>query len=175
MTLLPSRDAAPSVGDGVEVKALPGIADEHIPVFGARSRAKKLAAELTELRTRVGRLGVPSVVELDEPRHALEVETAELAANLARERTEAVTTVEKEINLERAQAETALSGLRTEREGIAAYLERERAQAAALVTRETFRIRAEAEAESASSRRKRSRLRLASQRYGSRWWLPKTP
>jgi hypothetical protein len=146
MTSIPPRDSAPPAGDGGGAGADDRTRDEHIPVFGARSRAKKLAAELTELQARVGRFGVLSVVELDERRRELQAETAELAANLAREHSEAATAVQEEINRARAQAEGAISALRTEREGLAANLEREHAQAAALITRETSRARAEAEA-----------------------------
>jgi hypothetical protein len=57
--------------------------DEKIPVFGARSRAKELAAEVAQLRAEMTRLGTLEIAELERRRDGLRHEVAEQEARLA--------------------------------------------------------------------------------------------
>jgi Domain of unknown function (DUF4041)/Meiotically up-regulated gene 113 len=90
---------------GVEASAAaPG---EAIPIFGARKRAKELAAEVTRLTEQLDRLGAFSVVELEEMRDSLGREIDEQRSQLATEREEAMADLA-------LQAKAAEEALRTE-------------------------------------------------------------
>jgi hypothetical protein len=75
-----------------------------VPIFGARRRAKELAAEVTGLRQQLDRLGAFSVIELEETREGLGREIDEQRAALAKEREEA----RAELALRASLAEEAL-------------------------------------------------------------------
>jgi hypothetical protein len=69
--------------------------ETRIPFFGARARARELAAELDALRARTAELGILSVAELQERRENLEREIGEQTEFLARERDEATADLER--------------------------------------------------------------------------------
>lgn len=87
---------------------------EKIPFFGARSRARELAEEVTRLRAEHDRLGILSVAELERRRGALEQEIAELTATLAVQTERAKTELAEELNRERAAADAALTAVKQE-------------------------------------------------------------
>ena len=69
-----------------------------VPLFGARGKARELAAEVTELRSeveRLGRLGVLPVAELEQHREQLEREIAAQREQLERERVNAAQQVDQ--------------------------------------------------------------------------------
>lgn len=92
-------------------------ASERIPLFGARGRARELAAELDRTRLKNAklaaevdrqredhaRLGVLDVVELEHRREALQAEVAVLSEQLRQERADAVEALERETDLARAE------------------------------------------------------------------------
>lgn len=112
------------MGDsGAREQVEPRIADERIPLFRGRSRAREFAAQLDELRSRVDRLGLLSVVELESRRASLEAETATLAESLERERAQAAAEVERETADTRAREERAVSDLQLRQRDLTAQLD----------------------------------------------------
>jgi hypothetical protein len=87
------------------------VSDGHIPLFRARSKAKEFQAQLNELRDRADRLGLLSVAELELRKASLEKRTAELASSLDRQRSDAVTAVEREASGARERAEKGIAKL----------------------------------------------------------------
>jgi hypothetical protein len=124
-----------SSNSGVGQQAEPRASDERIPLFRGRSRAKEFAAQLTELRSRVDRLGLLPVVELESRRASLEAETATLAESLERERANAAAAVEKETAEGTARAEKVISDRQLQERDLAAQLDRLRQEV--VVTEET--------------------------------------
>jgi uncharacterized small protein (DUF1192 family) len=86
----------------------------HISLFGARSQARSLAAQVTQLQEQVDRLGLLSVIELEQRKEQLKSELNELEAKLAAERNEAVARIEREQAAARQRGEAAVSTLRVE-------------------------------------------------------------
>jgi seryl-tRNA synthetase len=86
----------------------------HISLFGARSQARSLAAQVTQLQEQVDRLGLLSVIELEQRKEQLKSELNELEAKLAAERNEAVAQIEREQAAARQRGEAAVSTLRIE-------------------------------------------------------------
>ena len=76
-----------------------------VPVFGARKKAKELAAQVNELREQLDRLGGLTVLELESKRDALQVEIAHHREQLETEKSEATRAVEEQA----AEASAALS------------------------------------------------------------------
>lgn len=107
------RAEAAAAVPAAETPAQPGP-ETHIAFFGARSQAKSLAAQVSQLQEQVDRLGLLSVVELEQRKERLIAELAELEAKRDAERNEAVARVEKEQAVARERGEAAVSGLRVE-------------------------------------------------------------
>src|SRR6478735_3703723 len=76
-----------------------------VPVFGARKKAKELAAQVNELREQLDRLGGLTVLELESKRDALQVEITHQREQLETEKSEATRAVEEQA----AEASAALS------------------------------------------------------------------
>lgn len=76
-----------------------------VPVFGARKKAKELAAQVNELREQLDRLGGLTVLELESKRDALQVEITHQREQLETEKSEATRAVEEQA----AEANAALS------------------------------------------------------------------
>lgn len=74
----------------------PAVSDPSIPVFGVRRKARELAAEVTELRGQLDRLGGLTVIELEARRDALEAEIAAQREQIEAEKAEAATALEEE-------------------------------------------------------------------------------
>jgi Domain of unknown function (DUF4041)/T5orf172 domain len=64
-------------------------APASVPVFGARKKARELAAQVVGLRAQLDRLGGLTVIELEDRRDALEAEIAAQRAQIETERSEA--------------------------------------------------------------------------------------
>jgi hypothetical protein len=120
---------------GVGAPTEPRASEERIPLFRGRSRAKEFAAQLDELRSRVDRLGLLPVVELESRRARLEDETAALGESLERERAHAAAAVEKETADAKASAENVISGLQLRERELAAQVAQLRQEV--VVTEET--------------------------------------
>jgi hypothetical protein len=73
-------------------------AQERIPVFGARKKARELAGEVARLRGELDRLGVLSVVELEQRRVALAGEIETETARLEQERADAAARRRREMD-----------------------------------------------------------------------------
>lgn len=100
--------------------------EQGVPIFGARKRAKELAAEVDELRQQLDRLGGLSVIELeqkrevlqrevDQQRQQLDAEKQEAAAELERQADEASASLRADLaeaNQEKANLEQELGELR---------------------------------------------------------------
>jgi len=67
-----------------------------VPVFGARRKARALAAEVTELRAQLDRLGGLTVIELEDKRDALQAETTAQREQIEAERSEATAALEQQ-------------------------------------------------------------------------------
>jgi hypothetical protein len=80
------------------------ITETEVPIFGARRKAKELAAEVVGLRQALDRLGAFSVLELERKSEALRREIDEQCAQLAKEREEA----SAELALQASASEAAL-------------------------------------------------------------------
>jgi hypothetical protein len=78
--------------------------EPEVPIFGARRKAKELAAEVVGLRQALDRLGAFSVIELEETREVLRREIDEQRAQLNKEREQA----SAELALQASAAEAAL-------------------------------------------------------------------
>lgn len=76
-----------------------------VPVFGARKKAKELAAQVNELREQLDRLGGLTVLELESKRDALQVEITHQREQLETEKSEAARAAEEQA----AEASAALS------------------------------------------------------------------
>jgi hypothetical protein len=136
LPMVPPSGEAPEVssdepGERSELLA----SDARIPLFRGRSRAKEFAAQLDELRARVDRLGLLSVVELESRRTKLEAETATLADKLELERAQAAALVEKETADAKARAEKAISDLQVQERDLVVEVDRLRQEV--VVTEET--------------------------------------
>lgn len=103
--------AAPVADTNAAVRTEPPT---HISVFGARSQARSLATQVAQLQEQVSRLGLLSVIELEQRKEQLSAELTDLEARLATERREAVARVEREQAAARQRGETAISDLRVE-------------------------------------------------------------
>lgn len=75
-----------------------------VPVFGARKKAKELAAQVNELREQLDRLGGLTVLELESKRDALQAEITRQREQLDTEMTEATRVLEEQA----AEASAAL-------------------------------------------------------------------
>lgn len=126
-----SQPTSNTSAGGTEARAT----DERIPLFRGRSRAKEFAAQLDELRARVGRLGVLPVVELEARKAELESETTALAENLERERAQAAAAIEQENAHARAVAQKGISDLQRREQDLAEQVAR--LQEEVVVTEET--------------------------------------
>jgi DNA repair exonuclease SbcCD ATPase subunit len=82
---------------------------DDIPVFGARKKAKQLAAEVATLRAELERLGAMSVIELEQRREALEQEVAGHAAQLEAEQLAAAEALERQAVEAKADLETEIA------------------------------------------------------------------
>jgi hypothetical protein len=78
--------------------------EPSVPVFGARKKAKQLAAEVAGLRQELDRIGALSVIELEQRRQALAQEIEEQGTQLEAERVAAA----QERESEAAEAKQAL-------------------------------------------------------------------
>jgi hypothetical protein len=83
----------------------PASGDVHIPLFGARRRARELEAELAASRAELARIGGLSLVEIERRRDEVAAQVETQVALLESERVEAVAAHERE----RAEATTSLS------------------------------------------------------------------
>lgn len=113
----------------------PAVSDPSIPVFGVRRKARELAAEVTELRGQLHRLGGLTVIELEARRDALEAEIAAQREQIEAEKAEAATALEQEA----AEAGAALKAELTAATEQKAALEEQLAglKAEVVVTEET--------------------------------------
>ena len=92
-------------------------AQERIPVFGARKKARELAGEVARLRGELDRLGVLSVVELEQRRSTLAAEIETETARLEQERRDAAGRRRREmgeLDEQRRDLETRVGELRTQ-------------------------------------------------------------
>lgn len=103
-------EASATAGD---TQARRAAADEDIPLFRARSKAKEFRAKLDELQTQVEHLGLLTAVELEQQRATLQAETEQLRVELERDRAEAAAKLEKDAVAVRQKLETTLDELRT--------------------------------------------------------------
>lgn len=81
-------------------------AEESVPIFGARKRARELMVEAGHLREQLERLGVFSITELEQLRDGLRQETEEQRTQLTTEREEAAA----EIARQAQEAQEVLQG-----------------------------------------------------------------
>jgi hypothetical protein len=88
---------------------------ERIPMFGARRKARELATEVTRLRGELNRLGILSVVELEQRRIALAAEIDAETARLAQERTDAAAALERDREEATARSRRELDELAVQR------------------------------------------------------------
>jgi hypothetical protein len=70
-------------------------APASVPVFGARKKARELAAQVVELRAQLDRLGGLTVIELEDRRDALEAEVTAQRVQIETERSEASAALEQ--------------------------------------------------------------------------------
>jgi hypothetical protein len=70
-------------------------APPSVPVFGARKKARELAAQVVELRAQLDRLGGLTVIELEDRRDALEAEIAAQRVEIETERSQASAALEQ--------------------------------------------------------------------------------
>jgi hypothetical protein len=89
----------------------PAAGDARMPIFGARRRAKQLAAEAAGLRADLDRLGGLSLLELEQRRVAVSVEVEEQTARLAREREAARAASLQEVEKAKAEKQQLLDEL----------------------------------------------------------------
>ncbi len=125
--LTEERPSRPETTSG-EQRSAPSDRSTDIPLFGARGKAKELAAEVVALRTQLEALGALEVVELERQRqelaaqivsdrHAMAQEREAQARALEEERLTARKTVNDELSRltrERAEVEARVAELRTE-------------------------------------------------------------
>lgn len=119
--------------DGEEEAGSP--AGSRIPLFGARARARELAAELDALQARTADLGILSVAELQDRKDSLEREIAEQTERLERERAEASADLERRAAAQRDEFLAAERRAKEERSDLEARLIELRGEVA--VTEET--------------------------------------
>lgn len=93
-----------------------------MPIFGARKRARKLAAEAAELRSQLERLGGLEVVELEAKREELNAEIVEQRETLAGEKAEAQAQIERQAADASASLEAELTELKSEKSDLAPRL-----------------------------------------------------
>jgi hypothetical protein len=74
----------------------PAGADQSVPLFGARKRAKELAQEVSELRGQLDRLGGLTVLELESKRDALTLEIESQRQQLESEKASAAVELEQQ-------------------------------------------------------------------------------
>lgn len=110
-------------------------APARIPWFGARKRARELAADLAQLRQRTAELGLLSIVELHERRDSLSAEIDAQRRTLASERAIAQATLRREADEASKALERRLADARAEHEKLASQLRELRDQIT--VTEET--------------------------------------
>lgn len=91
LTSNPERPAEAAPDPAAEAEA-----SKKVPLFGARNRARELAAEVDRLRGEQERLGLLTVVELERRRDDLRAENATLAAQLDQQRQEATAALSRE-------------------------------------------------------------------------------
>jgi Domain of unknown function (DUF4041)/T5orf172 domain len=85
----------------------------HVPLFGARAQARTLAVQLAELQERADRLGLLSVIELEERNASLAAQAAELESRIEADGREASARVEKEAESARERARARITMLTT--------------------------------------------------------------
>jgi hypothetical protein len=120
---MPDPAAAPE-RPALPTDAQPPEAEKKVPLFGARARARELAAEVDRLRAEQERLGLLTVVELEHRRAELRQEIDDLSARAEAERAAAAAAL---------ASETAAAAAK--RDEVAAELESLRASV--VVTEET--------------------------------------
>lgn len=80
-----------------------------IPVFGARKKAKELAAEVATLRAELDRLGAMSMLELEQRREALASEIADETTRLEAEKVTAAKELERQAAEAKQELETQIA------------------------------------------------------------------
>lgn len=93
-------------------------ATSDIPMFGARGKARELAAEVTELRAQLEALGALEVVDLERQRAALTDQIQTDRRTMESERQAQAATLEKERQKARQDLDKELAKLRSERDNL---------------------------------------------------------
>jgi len=109
-----AAEASAGEADGVSATAGEG----RIPIFGARRRAKQLAAEAAKLRADLDRVGGLSLLEVEQRRIAVSAEVEEQAARLVREREAARAALVREAEEAKAEKQRLLDELTELRSGV---------------------------------------------------------
>jgi hypothetical protein len=102
----------------------------HIPVFGARARARELHEEVDELRRQLDRLGALSIVELERRREDLEADIAHQSAAQEQQRKDTAQQVEREISARLEHVEQVVNAAAQERDQLNIRLQELRGQVA---------------------------------------------
>ncbi len=113
------------------VSAAPAAAEKSVPFFGARGRAKELAAEVERLRARMAQLeqlGILSVAELEDRRSALRDEADGLQAKLEEQKRIASSEIEEQRRAAGARLEEEQAAAVHETEELTAELAELRTQ-----------------------------------------------
>jgi hypothetical protein len=113
---VPEPEGTPSASPSESVE----LSAPDIPLFGARGKAKELAAEVTTLKAQLTKLGAMEVVELERQRAALAEQLAADQVAMAAERTEHARKLEAERRAARQSIEDELARLAGERDQLQA-------------------------------------------------------
>src|SRR4051794_38585989 len=89
-----------------------------IPIFGARGKARELAAEVTELRAQLDELGALEVVDLERQGAALTAQIQADRQTMKAERQSQAATLEKERQKARQDLDKELAKLASERDNL---------------------------------------------------------
>ncbi len=110
-------------------------AEESVPIFGARKRARELMVEVGHLREQLERLGALSIAELEQMRDGLRQEVEEQRTQLTTEREEAAAEIARQAHEAQEVLQGELASLNKEKSELDGRLSELREQV--VVTEET--------------------------------------
>jgi hypothetical protein len=121
--------SAGHTGDTKAVEKSSAYSEEvKIPLFGARSRARDLQRELSDLRARQEQLGVLETLELQRIRDDLREEIARQRGQLETERIQARASLAADLKAQHTNAQSQLNEIRAEISALQAQLEQLRSE-----------------------------------------------
>ena len=98
---------------------------EDVPFFGARKKAKELSTKVKQLEEQQARLGLKSVVELEEYRASLQAETIQTRARIESDKADAATSLIKQAQDARSQLDAEMARAQRDNQEASKKLERE--------------------------------------------------